>query len=166
MTRIDPFPVPTRQALIAAIGMVLLAGLGGCGSTPPAPPSTEVLYAGRADRGTITLRATGYGQRPEDAIRHAEENAFWTLLFRGVPGSPQASAMVRDTPRPEDSPHAAYFDELLAGGRYATFLTESFTEGEPVRTQTGRRAQVTLTVNTQALRRDLEQHGVLRQFGY
>jgi hypothetical protein len=144
---------------------LLLAALtGACGSTAPPPRTAEVLYVGRPDDGTLTLRSVGYGEDTGRAVQHAEESAFKALLFRGIPGSPQANAMA-GAPARAAGRHEAYFDELFAGGRYATFMTESYLEGEPEQGGGLRRAVVTLTINENALRRDLEEHGVIRRFG-
>ena len=143
--------------------LLLTPFLSACRSTAPAPRTAEVIYQGSAEPSTLTVRSVGYGETAGEAVQHAEESAFWTLLFRGIPGSPQANALV---PSGETNEHAPYFDELLTGGRYATFMTESYLESEPEKTGRTRRAVVSLTINANALRRDLEQHGVIRKFGF
>lgn len=152
--------------LFRATGLALLLALnfGACRSTAPLPHTAEVVYLGRPAAGTLTLQSIGYGGDVGEAVRRAEESAFEALLFRGIPGSTQTSAMVagRTDPLPR---HARYFEAFFEGGRYATFMTESFTEGEAERSGRTHRVVVTLTIHENALRRDLERHGIIRTFG-
>lgn len=155
MIRFAHFPI----TLLVAFALV------SCRSAPPAAPKTaEVIYLGRQAPGTMTVESVGYGSDVEQALRHAEESAFEVLLFRGLPGSPQRNALV--VPGETDQrTHARYFDDLLRGGRYATFMTESRMQGDPRKTGRLHRVIVAITINENALRKDLERNGIIRSFG-
>jgi hypothetical protein len=128
----------------------------------PGFSSAEVQYLGQTEPGTTYVQARGCATAGGTAAitQQAVVNAFETLLFRGVPGSEVNKPLVPDevTARTQ---HAAYWQEFY-GGRCRTFLT-SLSEAGP---RAHNCAQLTLKINHVALRLDLEQHGIVRRFGY
>ena len=148
------------------IGLTVKAGSGCKTTEAPTPPrTTEVLFLSTPDPGTLSVRATGYGDDVDAAVQHAEEQAFWTLLFRGVPGSTQAQALVAEAMQGQTE-EAPYFRAFFEDKRYLTFVVESALAEAPEQVKRSGRAVVDLTINLYALRRDLEQHGVIRRFGF
>ena len=142
--------------------LALLPLLGNC-TRSPATSSAEVRYLGPSEPGTTHVQARGCSNRtgPEAVALQAATNAFETLFFRGIPGSEVASALVADEAMARRQ-HAAYWQEFYQQGRYRTFLVAQAEVSPRVR----QCASYDLTINHVALRKDLEQHGVVRPFGY
>ena len=156
------------RVLCSIMLVLMVAGLAGCRTAEPPPvlPQTaEVTYLGSFDQGTLSVRAIGYGKRVDEAVRAAEETAFWTLLFRGIPGSNQAQALVADMTE-QQAEQTSYFQAFFTEGRYQTFMVESALAEASDRVKKTGRAVVEVTINLHALRRDLERNGVIRRFGF
>lgn len=116
---------------------------------------------------TISLRCVGYGNNRFTAINDAEQAAFKTLLFRGIPSSQQKDAMVSTNEKESLQKNSIYFNELLSKGRYKTFITSSVPVSDIVHYK-GSTKQITVDVkiNLYGLRKDLEQNNIIRPFGY
>ena len=129
----------------------------------PAYSSAEVQYLGPTEPGTTYVQARGCAPAPGSTAtitQQAVVNAFETLLFRGVPGSEVNTPLISDEATAR-AKHAAYWQEFYEG-RYRTFLLSISAAGPRAKNC----AQVTLKINHVALRQDLEQHGIVRPFGY
>ncbi|MDR2564065.1 MAG: hypothetical protein LBC98_09025 [Prevotellaceae bacterium] len=125
-------------------------------------PVTNALYVGERE-GTITLRSEGVDDTEEKSQIAAEQNAFNTLLFRGIPGSSQKVPLIDFDETGIKSRYHSYFNEFFGKQRrYRTFVTQSQIAGEASK----RLVTVEITINLRALRSDLEQNGILRKFGY
>lgn len=142
--------------------LALLALAGSC-ARPPATSSAEVRYLGPSEPGTTHVQARGCasGSGLEAVTRQAAKNAFETLFFRGIPGSEVSTPLVADEGAARRQ-HAAYWQEFYEQDRYRTFLVAQAEVSPRVR----QCASFDLTINHAALRKDLEQHGVVRAFGY
>lgn len=130
-----------------------------------AAPSASVNYLS-GDDGAVTMRCIGTGKSADDAQKQAEMNCFHVLLFRGLPESSQKIPIVGTDEYSIMKEHADYFDAFFKGKRYKTFLMSSVTAAPPVRLNK-KLNSVTLDakINITSLRRDLENHGVIRKFG-
>lgn len=126
--------------------------------------SGEVNYLASPEPGTVIVSAAGYGPSKEAAIQNAESNAFNSLLFRGIPGSQQQLPMIADEAAARKV-HSTYLDKLLGGG-YKAFMLLSTPQSAFAAAHNGRK-NITqqVKINVDALRRDMEQHGVVRKFG-
>jgi hypothetical protein len=130
-----------------------------------AAPSATVNYLS-GDDGTVTMRCIGTGKSSEDAQKQAEMNCFLVLLFRGLPESVQKTPMIGTDEYSILKEHADYFDSFFKGKRYKTFLMSSITAAPPVRLKKKLNSlTVDTKINITSLRRDLENHGVIRKFG-
>jgi hypothetical protein len=126
--------------------------------------SGEVNFIAAPEPGTVMVSAGGYGPTKPLAIQNAEANAFNTLIFKGIPGSQQQLPMVSDELNSRKK-QAAYFDALLSGG-YKPFLMLSESQSDYAAGRKGRKnISQRVKINVDALRRDMEQHGVTRKFG-
>jgi hypothetical protein len=117
--------------------------------------------------GTITVRSIGTGNNKENAIIKSEINAITILLFRGVPSSQQNTPILSIDETEAKKTYKKYFDELFIQGRYKTFIMSSIPVG--IFTKHGRAERdipVDITINLKALKNDLENHGIVRKFGY
>jgi hypothetical protein len=127
--------------------------------------SGEVNYLSATEPGTLFVSAAGYGETKANAIGNAEVNAFNTLIFKGVPGSQHHMPMLKDEAAAR-SEFKSYFDNLLYKNGYKAFMMLS--EAKTDYQLTGRNQKnilVDVKINVAALRREMEQHGVLRKFG-
>ncbi len=118
------------------------------------------------EKGTITVRASGNGKSINEAVANAEKDVFYMLLFRGVAGSEQSSALITMREDEAQQRYKAYLDPLLSE-RYPSFIISAVQDGEPVK---GKHHQVSvlldITVNVTALRKDMEANQVIRKFGF
>ena len=132
-------------------------------------PTAEVNFIGKDNQGTINLRSIGYAEKwdnLEDAKTDAEENAFNSILFRGIPGTDVENAMIGLNEQEIKSKHSDYFKSFFVDKRYKTFLMSS-NPITPITSKNGyKKITVDLKINIQSLRRDLEQNKVIRGFGF
>ena len=104
---------------------------------------------------TLSLRVTAYGKKAKEAIENAEQAAVRAILFRGIPGSNQVENPL------------SYFKELFEEKRCSSFILSTIPVSKFSKDATKKKCIVTdIKVNLQALRSDLEQHKVIRKFGF
>ena len=132
----------------------------------PAYSTVSVVYL-FSDDATITMRATGVGSSQQEALDNAEKNVLDVILFRGVPESKQKMALVSSNESMEMTKNNPYFTEFYNGNRYKSFIVSSRPNGGFTKLK-GRQFQTAadVKVNFVNLRRDLEQSGVIRKFGF
>lgn len=116
---------------------------------------------------TISMRSVGIGDNEQKAQTDAELNAIDVLFFRGLPSSKQNTPLISIDEASAKAKHADYFREFYNNSRYKTFIISSYpvTKLEKKDNKT-RSMAVDITLNLKALRLDLENHGVIRKFGY
>lgn len=126
-----------------------------------------VHYQGHQDK-AITLRSTGYGKNKKEAVRNAEKNAFDVLLFKGILGSPFAKPIIAEKESRVKAMHASYFSKLYDQDAYKNFVIHSSIISSGSKDKQTRQfiAGVELTINVPSLRRDLEQKGLIKKFGF
>ena len=118
-------------------------------------------------KGTITIRSTGFGRNVDEAMNSAEQYAFELLLFRGLPGSQQTIPLVGIDEATFKFHYKQYFQELLTDGRYKTFLLSSIPVSDFAKhARSQRNIIMDVRINIIALRSDLETHGIIRKYGY
>lgn len=147
---------------VMAIGALILMGVA---CSPKVLPTGEVLYVSSTNNGIITLTSTGYYKgTAQRAIQEAERRAFEALLFRGIPGSQVASAMLGTDEQGIKSKNAKYFNEFFENRRCRNFITA--TEQLSSEREAGyMKATIRVSINYKALRKDLEDQGLKRGFG-
>lgn len=149
-----------KQTLLITLLMALTVA---CNSSKTM--TGEVNYSGVSEPGTLLVSASGYGVTRFAAVSNAERNAFNNLIFHGIPGSQHHLPMIRDekTALQENN---TYFQQLLDNQGYKSFLMTSDAQSvfDPSR-HNGQNIKVKIKINVDALRRDMEQKGVLRKFG-
>ncbi len=125
----------------------------------------ESLYAGSSESGTILLKSSGYGILKGSAIQNAEINAFNNLIFRGIPGSQYSLPMIENEQQAK-SEHKDYFNNLYEQKRYKSFLLSTASESDlNINLSSQKTITIETKINVNALRRDMEQNGVIRKFG-
>ncbi len=117
-------------------------------------------------KGTITLRSSGTGKNIDEANANAARNVFFVLLYRGVPESDINSALI-DVPEQEAQQQFKPYLEAFFDKRYETFITNAVQSGDVIKGKHRTRSvYLDITVNVQALRKDLEDNKVTRKFGF
>lgn len=117
---------------------------------------------------SISLRVTAYGKDAKNAAANAKLSAIKTVLFRGIPGSNLVeNPMVGVDEAEIQKKHSKYFDELFGKGRYESFILSDVAVSSFAKDATKKKSiTLDLKVNLKALRSDLEQHNVIRKFGF
>ena len=116
--------------------------------------------------GTITVRTEGTDKKVNNAISDAEKYVFYIVFYRGIPGSSLKTGLI-DIPETEaEQKYMEYFDAFYKS-RYQTFITTTVFNGAPIK---GKHKQKSVfhdvTINIDALKKDLEQNNVIRKFGF
>ena len=137
-----------------------------CQEIVPGEFNGQVVFSSVEKNGTITLQSTGFGKKKTESISNALAGAFYNLLFRGIPGSPYDLPMIPDENEKKNNP---LIKALLEGG-YTAFIVENkfISEENKKRKQDGSKGKQTInkiTINCDALRKHLEQNGLIRKFG-
>lgn len=117
---------------------------------------------------TLSLRVTAYEKKAKEAIENAEQAAVRTILFRGIPGSNQVeNPLIGVNEEKIQKEHKAYFKELFEEKRCSSFILSTVPVSKFSKDATKKKCIVAdIKVNLQALRSDLEQHKVIRKFGF
>ena len=154
----------TKKTISSFAALILAIVLNSCSSSKSLP-SGEVNYLSGND-GTITMRAIGVGNNESEAITDAIYNAYDVLLFRGLPESEQKNALVGTNENEERGKQKDYFDGFYKG-RYKTFVMSTIPSSNLIKYKGGKKSMaVDVKINSLALRKDLEQNGIIRKFGY
>lgn len=115
--------------------------------------------------GIIVVETGGYGSNKNDATLDAEQKAFETILFRGMPGTDLSEPLVANE-KDAKAKYAAYFKKLFAAERMNSFVSGTeVTSAFVKKTKGSKNITVQTSINYKALRRDLEQNNVIRKFG-
>lgn len=149
--------------------IILIASVCFVACSPTIIPSAEVNYLGKGEQGTIQLRSIGYVKKSgniEDAKLEAERNAFNAIFFRGIPGTDIANALIGTNEQEVRSKHSAYFSKFDSEKRFRTFIMASNPTTPIIKEKGYKKITVDLKINIQSLRKDLEQNGVIRKFGF
>jgi hypothetical protein len=125
-----------------------------------------VKYSGSSTPGVITVISNGFGKNIRTSTGNALAGAFYTLLFKGLPGSANELPMV---PNEEEKKTDSTIVALLNGG-YNAFVMEDITQNQVKTTKkqdgvTGVSTTHLITINCTSLRRYLEEKSVVRKFG-
>lgn len=117
------------------------------------------------DGETMTFRVVGYGKNAKIASSDAETNVVKTLLFKGVPDTQQSVPIIRETEQSAYSREKAFWKSFW-GGEYQNVITRSVIVRKFGKDE-NKQKSITLevTVNTRALRQEMERNGVIRKFG-
>ena len=143
--------------------VIAILGLYSC-SPKLQPPgyNGEVNYIRTDNKGTVTVRSLGYGRDKGESYHNAKATAFYTLLFKGLPGSDYKLPLIADENGKKDD---SFVKRFLDGG-YTTFITSAYTVSEATKSDKYYRSELELTINYDALRKNLEENNVIRKFGF
>jgi hypothetical protein len=125
----------------------------------------QVSFVSESD-GKITVTTTGIGKNKNEAVTNAEQNAFYIIFYRGVPGSSVKDKLIYKTEKDAENENKNYLEPFF-DHRYQTFITSLTQNGKPQK-EKHKQVSVSLdvTININALRKDLEENQLIRKFGY
>lgn len=118
--------------------------------------------------GVIKLRSTGVGNNVKAAATDAEINAMKQVLFRGIPGATISNPLLSTDEKQYLDNHKEYFNTFFNGKRYSTFI-KSEENAVKIKSNTSKgtsKVLLVMEINIPSLKKDLENFGVLRKFGY
>lgn len=128
------------------------------------------------DGDLVRLRVSGTGLTHEDILRQAEDLAFKTILYRGLPGASArlTNPLIGTNESEIMANHAAYMRSFFQDRRLKSFIQAEVLSAGPVTYKNRSRTKkddpigltYDLTINVNALRMDLEKNGIVRKFGF
>ena len=119
-----------------------------------------------SNQNTLTVNSIGYGRNLKDANANAEKNAFSVLLFKGIPQTPYNIPFISNESEARNA-NNAYFKKFFEEGYYKTFIMSSIPRSDKlIKGVNGKSLSVDITINCNSLRKDLEQLGLSRKFGF
>jgi len=157
------------KVYISILIVILFCGFQSC-SPKMQPPnqiqeySAEVKFLNKEDVGTMSVESNGFGKNLDAAIFSAQQRVFYTILFKGLPGSEQSQALV-DNETSSTSEHSDYYKKLFDGNFYQTFMMSSNTVSSS-KVKGGITVTIDIKINYDSFRKDLEQNNIIRKFGY
>jgi hypothetical protein len=142
---------------------VITLGLQSC-SPKLQPYSAEVNFIYKEATGTIAVKSTGYGNNQTDAVSDAQKNAFKVILFKGLPGT-ELNIPLIENENEAKLKHSDYFKEFFDDYNYKTFMMSSTESSNLIKMKGLNKITVDVKINYNSLRKDLEQHKLIRKFG-
>lgn len=106
------------------------------------------------------LSVSEFNVKKNVAVDNAIKDAFYQILFRGIPGSREYQRPLLGTDENVMKNNAEYFDNMINGGRIYTFVNYS-----ALSYYKRKEAVVKVSLNVQALQADLEKNNLYRRFG-
>lgn len=106
------------------------------------------------------LSVSEFNVKKNVAVDNAIKDAFYQILFRGIPGSREYQRPLLGTDENVMKNNAEYFDNMINGGRIYTFVNYS-----ALSYYKRKEAVVKVSLNVQALQADLEKNNIYRRFG-
>ncbi len=128
----------------------------------------ELACLGVGQDGTKLLKVWGYGKKVDNAIYDAKRTSVAAVIFRGVPGGNGAAPTPSILPVDGYEQHIDFFDEFFKdGGMYLSFVNLT-TDGTPggsdnIKMSHGYKVAVSASINFNALRKYLEDKGIVKR---
>lgn len=132
-------------------------------------PSAYSSYVNLVEenKGSVTVRSIGWGKSEALALQDAEVRAILTLLYVGMPQAQRLQALVANEQAANDA-NNDYFERLINEQAYKRFVTNSSPVGSwsKMKGEKTKSMPVNITVNVDALKKDLENNKIIRKFGF
>lgn len=136
----------------------------------------ELQAVSEGQQGTYVVKVWSYSKKPNVAIEQAKKNAVHGIIFRGYAGASKAGGgSVAGRPALTNDPNlevskADFFDPFFAdGGKYMKFVSVSgdaaVGAGDRVKVGKEYKVGVIVSINVDALRKDLEAAGIIKGLG-
>ena len=131
--------------------------------------NVEIQTLGVGNDGTKLFKVWGYAKKAEGAAIEAKRNAISAAIFKGIPaGGGAAPTPALSTDVNAEVTHQAFFEEFFKdGGKYLQFVNLS-NDGaaggsDRIKMKKGYKVAVAVSINFVALRKYLEENGVVRK---
>ena len=145
--------------------LVFLTSMSSCKTTTAIGEKVEVVTDSKSTNGVLYVKSFVLCSKRNDVYKTAKSNALEKVLFTGIPGSSVSYPMISklDT----RSRHPKYFDDLLMDEIRMNQFVEatSYNPQDFVKKGDLFYVGVKCMVKYKALRRDLEQNGIIEKFG-
>ena len=129
----------------------------------------EMTCLGVGSEGSNLLKVYSYGKTYDKSVEQAKHDAVHGILFKGIVGSngyANQPAMVKPQ---EQVANQAFFDEFFKKGEYLRFVNisndGSVSGADRLKVGSMYKIGVTVSVQKDALRKYLEQAGVIKPLG-
>ncbi len=154
-----------KNRVLSSIATVLLVGATLVMYSCKSSRSTgETTHYKAASAGQVYVKSSGFGKTKGSSVNSAIKNAFENLMLRGIPDSNQSLPMLGNNAQDVYQKKKSYFTNFYKKDVERFILSRDVSRyrflnvNEPS-------TDVTLLINTEALRRHLESDGVIRSFG-
>lgn len=129
----------------------------------------EVVSMGVGSEGTELIKVFSYAKNQNKAIEIGKKNAVHAILFKGVPGSSGNYTQPAIVKNAEYENNKSFFNDFFKSGRYLQFVTLS-SDGtvdpeDMLRVGGQYKIGIVYAVNKAALRKYLEEEGIIKSFG-
>lgn len=129
----------------------------------------EMTCLGVGSEGSNLLKVYSYGKNYDKAVKQAKHDAVHGILFKGIVGSNGCANQPAMVKPQEQVANQAFFDEFFKKGEYLRFvnISNDGSIGATDRLKVGSMYKIGVTVSVQkdALRKYLEQAGVIKPLG-
>ncbi|PHR72548.1 MAG: hypothetical protein COA67_04690 [Lutibacter sp.] len=147
---------------ITIISLILFIS---CSKKIHTPLTAQVNVVNEVKHKTIELRSVGFGAKKEDALYDSEKKVFEILFFRGIPNTSIETPLIGSNEPELLNKYKSYFDSFFKY-KYKSFIM-STSLASPMQKDKGIFTSVNdVTINILSLKKDLEEHGIIRKFGF
>ena len=131
----------------------------------------EIEAEGTGTQGSYQIKVWTYSKNPETAIEQAKKNAVHGIIFKGFPDKERvkgqkALAQNPNLEQEKEDFFKAFFED---GGKYQKFVSlannGAIAPGDRIKIGKEYKIGVVVSVNVAALRKDLEEAGILKGLG-
>ena len=147
-----------------SILVIVMLFISSCGTK--VPMTAEVTYKNYTNE-IMNVDVIGYGSKKEDALENAQKTAMDIVLFRGIPNSNLKSPHIGINESEIKAKNKKYFDVFYGQKRFLSFITYSVTKIPVQKLENNKKGvAANVKINIMSLRKDLEENGIIRKFGY
>jgi hypothetical protein len=131
----------------------------------------EIEAVGTGTQGTYQIKVWSYSKKPETAIEQAKKNAVHGIIFKGFPDKDRVKGQkaLAQSPNLEQEKEDFFKDFFADGGKYHKFVTltnnGAIAPGDRINMGKEYKIGVVVSVNVSALRKDLEDAGIIKGLG-
>ena len=108
----------------------------------------------------VFIFSTLFNVKKKEAVALAIKDAYFQILFRGIPGSKEYKRPLLGTDENVMNDNAEYYYNMFRNGRIYSFVNYS-----ALSYYKRKEAVVKVSLNVRALETDLEKHNLYRRFG-
>lgn len=118
-----------------------------------------IMYEGE-NNGVLQLSVSVFNVKKKEAVEQAIKDAYFQILFRGIPGSKEYKRPLLGTDENVMKANLMYYDNMIRDGRIYSFVNYS-----ALSYYKRKEAVVKVSLYVRALEADLEKHNLYRRFG-